>query len=242
LLCAQDKNIFKSSYAQDKIEKRCMPQISRVTRTKQEARSTYNKLSRWYDLMAGDFERRPSNAAIQQLTPNTGESILEIGCGTGQAIVKIGELTDQSGKVFGIDISNGMLAIAQSRVKKTSLQDQVTLLCGDEMQLPFFTGCFDGILISFTLELFDSPEIPLVLAECKRCLRTGGRISVVELSSKHPTFMTGLYDWLHRKFPLFFDCRPIFVQQSLKTAGFHTQSVIDLSMMGLKAELVLGIK
>jgi hypothetical protein len=54
--------------------------------------------------------------------------------------------------------------------------------------------------------------------------------------------MTGLYDWLHRKFPLFFDCRPIFVQQSLKTAGFYTQSVIDLSMMGLKAELVLGIK
>jgi hypothetical protein len=53
--------------------------------------------------------------------------------------------------------------------------------------------------------------------------------------------MTGLYEWLHRKFPLFFDCRPIFVQQSLKTAGFYTQSVIDLSMMGLKADLVLGI-
>jgi demethylmenaquinone methyltransferase/2-methoxy-6-polyprenyl-1,4-benzoquinol methylase len=92
------------------------------------------------------------------------------------------------------------------------------------------------------LELFDSPEIPLVLAECKRCLRTGGRISVVGLSRKHPTFMTGLYEWLHRKFPLFFDCRPIFVQQSLKTAGFHTQSVIDLFMMGLKVELVLAIK
>lgn len=208
---------------------------------RQQTINLYNKLSRWYDLMAGDFERKPRNASIQQLTPNTGESILEIGCGTGQAVVRIAEQVGSSGKVFGVDISNGMLNVAQARVKKMRSGDQVMLLCGDGMKLPFEVGCFDGILISFTLELFDSPEIPLVLAECKRCLRTGGRISVVGLSRKRPNFMTGLYEWLHRKFPLFFDCRPIFVQQSLKTAGFHTQSVIDLSMMGLKAELVLAI-
>jgi demethylmenaquinone methyltransferase/2-methoxy-6-polyprenyl-1,4-benzoquinol methylase len=217
-----------------------MPQISRVTRTKQEARSAYNKLSRWYDLMAGDFERKPRNAAIQQLTPCTGENILEIGCGTGQAIVKMAKIVGQSGKVFGIDISNGMLKIAQARMKKTGTRDQATLLCGDGTWLPFETGSFDGILVSFTLELFDSPEIPLVLAECKRCLRTGGRISVVGLSRKHPNFMIELYEWLHRKFPLFFDCRPIFVQQSLESAGFTIISANDLSMMGLKGELVLA--
>lgn len=217
-----------------------MSQISRVARSKQQARSAYNKLSRWYDLMAGDFERKPRNAAIHQLAPLTGEKVLEIGCGTGQAIVKMAELVGSSGKVFGIDISNGMLTIAQSRVKKTGPGDRVKLLCGDGMQLPFNAGCFDGILISFTIELFDSPEISLVLAECKRCLRTGGRISVVGLSRKQPDFMTGLYEWLHRKFPLFFDCRPIFVQQSLDTAGFKIVSVNDLSMMGLKGELVLA--
>lgn len=208
---------------------------------RQQTINSYNKLSRWYDLMAGDFERKPRNAAIQQLTPDSGEQILEIGCGTGQAMVQIAELIGRSGKIIGIDISNGMLKIAQARLKKMGTRDQGALLCGDGTWLPFEDGSFDGILISFTLELFDSPEIPLVLAECKRCLRTGGRISVVGLSRKRPNFMTGLYEWLHRKFPLFFDCRPIFVQQSLKTAGFHTQSVIDLSMMGLKAELVLAI-
>jgi demethylmenaquinone methyltransferase/2-methoxy-6-polyprenyl-1,4-benzoquinol methylase len=190
--------------------------------------------------MAGDFERKPRNAAIHKLTPNTGESILEIGCGTGQAVVRIAELVGSSGKVFGVDISNGMLAIAHARVKKMRLGDQVALLCGDGMQLPFDAGCFDGILISFTLELFDSPEIPLVLAECKRCLRTGGRISVVGLSNKHPNLMTRLYEWLHSKFPLFFDCRPIFVQHSLEFAGFKILSANDLSMMGLKGELVVA--
>ena len=217
-----------------------MSQISRVTRSKQQARSAYNKLSRWYDLMAGDFERKPRNAAIYQLAPSIGESILEIGCGTGQAVVGIAELVGSSGKVFGVDISSGMLAIAQARVKKMRLGDRVALLCGDGMQLQFDAECFDGILISFALELFDSPEIPLVLAECKRCLRTGGHISVVGLSRKHPNFMTGLYEWLHRKFPRFFDCRPIFVQQSLESAGFQIISASDLSMMCLNGELVLA--
>ena len=217
-----------------------MSQISRVTRTRQQARFAYNKLSRWYDLMAGNFERKLRNAAIHQLAPVIGESILEIGCGPGQAIVKMAELVGPSGKVYGIDISNGMLAITQTRVKKMGVGDQATLLCGDGTCLPFDTGCFDGILISFTLELFDSPEIPLVLAACKRCLREGGRISVVALSLKKHNFLIRLYEWLHRKYPLFFDCRPIFVQQALEAAGFQTQSVIDLSMMGLKAELVSG--
>jgi len=217
-----------------------MSQISRVTRTRQQARSAYNKLSRWYDLMAGDFERKPRNAAIDKLAPGTGEMVLEIGCGTGQAIVRMAELVGRSGKVYGIDISNGMLAITQTRMKKMGVGDQVTLLCADTVQLPFDSGSFDAILVSFTLELFDTPEIPLVLAECKRCLRTGGRICVVGLSRKYPNFMTGLYEGLHSKFPQFFDCRPIFVQQSLEAAGFQTQSFIDLSMMGLKAELVTG--
>jgi demethylmenaquinone methyltransferase/2-methoxy-6-polyprenyl-1,4-benzoquinol methylase len=217
-----------------------MSQISRVTRTRQQARSAYNKLSRWYDLMAGDFERKPRNAAIDKLAPGTGEMVLEIGCGTGQAIVRMAELVGRSGKVYGIDISNGMLAITQTRMKKMGVGDQVTLLCADTVQLPFDSGSFDAILVSFTLELFDTPEIPLVLAECKRCLRTGGRICVVGLSRKYPNFMTGLYESLHSKFPQFFDCRPIFVQQSLEAAGFQTQSFIDFSMMGLKAELVTG--
>jgi demethylmenaquinone methyltransferase/2-methoxy-6-polyprenyl-1,4-benzoquinol methylase len=207
---------------------------------RQQTINSYNKLSRWYDLMAGDFERKPRNSAIQQLTPSTGENILEIGCGTGQAIVKMTELVGQSGKVFGIDISNGMLSIAQARTNKLGLGDQVTLLCGDGMQLPFEAGCFDGILISFILELFDTPEIPLVLSECLRCLRSNGRISVVGLSKKNPNLMTEIYEWFHEKLPAYVDCRPIFVQKELEKAGFQILQTSVISMMGLKSELVLA--
>jgi demethylmenaquinone methyltransferase/2-methoxy-6-polyprenyl-1,4-benzoquinol methylase len=190
--------------------------------------------------MAGDFESKPRDAAIHKLAPGKGEVVLEIGCGTGQAIVKMAEMVGHSGEIFGIDISDRMLGIAQSRVKRMESGDRVRLLCSDGVQIPFKNGVFDAILMSFTLELFDTPEIPMVLAECKRCLRTGGRICVVGLSKKQPNFMTGLYEWFHEKLPLFVDCRPIFVQQALESSGFQTLSANELSMMGLKSELVLA--
>ena len=90
-----------------------MSQISRVTRSTRQSRAAYNKLSPWYDLMAGDFERKPRNAAIQQLAPGIGESILEIGCGTGQAIVKIAELV---GPLLQFRFPETILCIIQTRI------------------------------------------------------------------------------------------------------------------------------
>ncbi|MDO9084863.1 MAG: methyltransferase domain-containing protein [Anaerolineaceae bacterium] len=219
-----------------------MLQISRVTRTRQEARSAYNKLSRWYDLLASGFEGRPRKAAIRLLSPNKGDRVLEIGLGTGNSIGIWADLVGGSDKVYGIDLSNGMLEVAQSRLNKLGIGARVTLICGDALQLPFEADFFDKILISFTLELFDTPEIPHVLAECLRCLHGGGQISVVGLSKKNPNGMTRIYEWFHEKQPAYVDCRPIFVQEELENAGFLILQANDLSMMGLKSELVLAEK
>jgi demethylmenaquinone methyltransferase/2-methoxy-6-polyprenyl-1,4-benzoquinol methylase len=53
--------------------------------------------------------------------------------------------------------------------------------------LPFEKSGIDKILVSFTLELFDTPEIPVVLAECTRALNKDGLISAVALSKKTQT-------------------------------------------------------
>jgi ubiquinone/menaquinone biosynthesis C-methylase UbiE len=67
---------------------------------------------------------------------------------------------------IGFDLSNGMLEVTLFRVNKLDIGEQVILVCGDALQLPFLTESFDKILISFILELFDTPAIPLVLTEC----------------------------------------------------------------------------
>ncbi|MBU4226587.1 MAG: class I SAM-dependent methyltransferase [Chloroflexi bacterium] len=217
--------------------------VSRVTRSKQQAKSTYDRISRWYDLLAGGFESRHRDAGVRKLVPQEGDIVLEIGFGSGHSIVALAELVGVSGKVYGIDISEGMLDITRSRVKEAGVTERVVLECGDAMRLPFDVDLFDGIFISFTLELFDTPEIPLVLSECLRTLRRGGRICVVAMSKKgKPNAMTRLYEWFHQKLPQYVDCRPIFVQESLEGAGFHVLDVTNVSLLGLRGELVLAEK
>lgn len=215
--------------------------VSRVTRSKSQARSTYNRLSRWYDLLAGGFESRFRDAAVDRLAPATGEIVLEIGFGTGHSIVALAGRVGESGKVCGIDLAEGMTEVTHSRVERAGLTDRVILVQGDAVHLPYAAGLFDGVLMAFTLELFDTPEIPLVLAECRRVLRQGGRIAIVALSRKgRPNVITSLYGWAHEKLPRYVDCRPILVQESLQDAGFHILQMDRLSLFGLPVELALA--
>lgn len=215
--------------------------LSRVTRSKEAAKASYDQLSRWYDLLAGRFERKYQDTGLQQLGVKQGERILEIGFGTGYALVALARSVGSSGKVSGIDLSEGMCRVAQERVDKAHLAERVELTCGDAARLPYVAQSFDAVYISFTLELFDTPEIPLVLHECSRVLRDGGRLGVVAMSKRgKATVMTRLYAWAHRKFPRYVDCRPIFVRQALEVAGFYVGDVTALSMWGLPVDIVVG--
>jgi ubiquinone/menaquinone biosynthesis C-methylase UbiE len=215
--------------------------ISRVTRPKEKAKASYNRISRWYDVLAGPFEKKHREAALRKLGAKEGERVLEIGFGTGHCLVTLAHSVGPSGKVYRIDLSEGMRNIAQARLKKAGLSERVVLECGDAAQLPFESGLFDAAFMSFTLELFDTPEIPTVLHECRRVLRSGGRLCVVAMSKKGKAgTLMRLYEWAHRTLPNYVDCRPILAQEALEEAGFQVADAQDRSMWGLQGELVLA--
>ena len=217
--------------------------ISRVTRSKEEAKASYNRISQWYDMLSGLAERKCREAGLQKISAKEGEVVLEIGFGTGNSILALAQSVGNSGKVYGIDISEGMCNITQSRVREAGLSDRVELKCGDAAKLPFEANGYDAIFMSFTLELFDTPEIPMVLRECQRVLRSDGRICVVAMSKKGKTnLMMRLYEWMHRKLPKYVDCRPIFVQEMLEEADFQILDVMEMSMVTLPVEVVLARK
>jgi ubiquinone/menaquinone biosynthesis C-methylase UbiE len=138
-----------------------------------------------------------------------------------------------------------MLSITQKRIKKVKLSDRVELVCSDAANLPFKEDSFKAVFMSFTLELFDTPEIPLVLFECKRVLNKDGRLSVVAMSknkTKKDTFTMRLYEWMHRKLPKYVDCRPIPLQEILKNAGFIVTSQEQFSTWRLPIIVALTKK
>lgn len=217
--------------------------ISRVTRSKAEAQGTYDRISKWYDLLEGIWEKKARYAGLQKLEAKKGESVLEVGFGTGHSIQVLAHSVGKSGRVYGIDLSSRMLHIAQHRVSKARLSETVSLMHGDAEYLPFKAECFDALFLSFTLELFDTPEIPKVISECRRVLRSSGRICIVSLSKMgRSTWMRILYEWGHRSFPKLLDCRPIYVKNVLEDAGFQILDETLMFLVGLPVEIVLACK
>lgn len=219
-----------------------MNNISRVTRSKEEAKAIYDKIARWYDILEGVWEKKAKEASLIKLGVKEGEKVLEIGFGTGHSIVAMAHQVGESGRVYGIDISSRMFQITRALLKTTDLTKRVELVLGDATKLPYETRFFDAVFMSFTLELFDTPEIPVVLGECKRVLRNDGRICIVSLSGTGASSkMRDLYEWGHKKFPRFLDCRPIFVKEALEKAGFRCLDASTASVFWLPVEIVVAV-
>jgi len=217
-----------------------MNDISRVTRPKEAARTAYDRLSRWYDWFASS-EKYFTEIGSRMLNVQAGEKVLEIGFGTGQGLVALAHSAGETGKVYGIDLSEGMFQVAQVKIARAGLSRWVELRLGDAANLPFGDDFFDAIFISFTLELFDTPEIPFVLGECKRVLREDGRLGVVALEKKDCQAIK-IYEWFHARMPALVDCRPIYVRKIIEAAGFELAEASEEAMWGLPVEIVIARK
>lgn len=215
----------------------------RVPRSKSQARASYDRMSRSYDLFAGAFEKRLRNLALDRLGVARDEAVLEIGFGTGHCLLQIAETVGAKGRVHGVDLSAGMLEVSRRRLAQTGLLDRVEMRCGDATELPYADAIFDAAFMSFTLELFDTPEIPIVLSEIKRVLKPNGRLGVVSLSREDGvSTMVRVYEWLHQRLPQYIDCRPIYVDQALKEAGFRIAHSESGGLWGLPAKIAVGMK
>lgn len=218
------------------------PCVLRVFQTKDQTRAFYNKISNVYDLLSERSEAPMRKAGLDLLNPKAGESVLEIGFGTGHTLVSLANAVGPKGKVFGIDLSDKMAKVARENLAKAKLLERAKIRCGDAAQLPFEGSSLDGVFMSFALELFDTPEIPKVLCECKRVLRAGGRIVVVGMSKEAKRDpLLGFYEWTHKHFPNFVDCRPIYVREAMETAGFNIEKAL-IKHMWVPVEIVRGVK
>lgn len=218
------------------------PGVLRVLQSKEETRAFYDKIARVYDLLAEHSEKPVRQAGLRMLAAAPGEKVLEIGFGTGHCLVALARAVGPTGKVFGTDLSEQMVARARARLEKKGLADRVELSPGDATCLPYDPDSLDAVFMSFVLELFDTPEIPVVLGECQRVLKPGGRLVVIGMSRLQPDgVLTEVFEWTHRHFPNLLDCRPILVRQAMEDAGFRIGDAA-IAKMWIPVEIVRGIK
>ncbi len=207
--------------------------------TRERTQQNYDRLSRWYDWFAGS-EKAFIDLGLQMLAVRAGERVLEIGFGTGGALAMLAQQTGDGGLAAGVELSAGMIAAARKRWQAKGEERGAFVVQGDAAALPFPRAAFDALFLSFTLELFADEDIPLVLAECRRVLRPGGRIAVVCLA-KGKTLACYLYEWGHARWPALLDCHPIVARHWLEPAGFCLQAATSETMWGLPVEILLGV-
>lgn len=205
-------------------------------KARQETAIAYTSMSRWYDIFLFS-EKNIGKKAVQLLDPKPGETILEIGYGTGYNILKIAGMIGETGKVFGIDISAGMYTKAQNRLKRNKITNS-KIICGDAINLPYPGNSFDAVFMSFTLELFSEFEITAILNECKRVMKKTGRICIASMAkTEKSNLMLRFYEWLHRKFPKYVDCRPVDLKEIFRKSGFDEIKGIGINAIGLKIKI-----
>ncbi len=209
-------------------------------------RAFYDRISRAYDLIAdaGEHEAREAGEAALGVEP--GQRVLEIGVGTGASLLHLAAATFPGGRVDGLDISPGMLAVAREKLRRHGLEERVELCEGDARDLPYEDGRFDAAFLSFTLELFSDEDVAAVLAEIRRTLKPGGKLGVVSMAlvaeGEPESVLERGYQWMHRHFPHIVDCRPIDVSRTLESAGFKIVQQQCLDMWTMPVAVVVGEK
>jgi SAM-dependent methyltransferase len=123
------------------------------------------------------IERR--NRAVDALlltraAPAAGESVLEVGCGTGATIFLLAKAVGPRGRVAAIDISEPMLSFARRRVSESGLEN-VSLVLADAQTYGFEPAAFDLAISRFGVMFFADPVA--AFANLCAAIKPGGRLA-----------------------------------------------------------------
>jgi len=99
-----------------------------------------------------------------------GQSVLDVACGTGIAARTAADRVGTEGRVTGVDVNDGMLAVARR------LRPDLTWHRADAAALPFPDRSFDAVLCQMALMFF--PDRHRALAEMARVVGPGGTVAV----------------------------------------------------------------
>ncbi|MFB6122664.1 MAG: class I SAM-dependent methyltransferase [Haloferacaceae archaeon] len=143
------------------------------------ARAFYSRWAGPYDLLASHAPGvgRVRAAAVDALDPSPGDTVLELGCGTGANFPALREAVGPEGTVVGVDLTAGMLSRARARIDREGWTN-VHAVRGDASQPPVATA--DAVFASFLVGMLADPDA--AVGTWLDCLEPHGRIALLDLA------------------------------------------------------------
>ncbi len=175
----------------------------------QGVRRLYRKRAKHYDLSAnlyyltGFREFAYRKQAIEMLKLKPGDTVVEIGCGTGLNFAYLQEKVGPTGKIIGVDLTGEMLERAHARCQVNGWRN--VKLVEQDASTFLFPRNIDGVISTFALTLV--PEYHTVISNAATALQPGKRMVLLDLQ---------LPDWP----------RPLVKLGILLTSGFGVNEEI----------------
>lgn len=163
---------------------------------KEQVALMFNNISKTYDFLnhflSLGIDIIWRKKAIKELLKDKPQQILDVATGTGDfAFEAIKILHPQ--KIIGVDISQGMLDVAETKIKKRGLGQVFEVRLGDSEKLLFSDEAFDAVTVAYGVRNFENLE--LGLSDIHRVLKIGGKAVILEFSKPKAFPIKQLYNF-----------------------------------------------
>lgn len=154
--------------------------------------SFYGRWAGLYDVLARRTPRIGTvrNRVVAALDLDPGDTVVEMGCGTGANLPYLRERVGKAGRVIGFDLSPGMLAHAERHVRRQGWRN-VHLGRADAARPPVGQPV-DAVLGTFVIGIFDQPEA-VVSAWCRLCTGRIALLDAVPSDRRGASLLNGLF-------------------------------------------------
>lgn len=177
--------------------------------TKNEARDLYRKRAKRYDLstqiypLFGFKMNQYRQDTISALALKPGDTVVELGCGTGLNFTYAQRVIGPTGKIIGVDLTDAMLDVARGRVVRERWTN-VELIQADLARWQFPVRV-SGVYSTFALTLV--PEYDMVIERASRALKPEGRLAVLDFKEPAgwPAWLVRFAAWLNKPFGVSLD-------------------------------------
>ena len=164
----------------------------------------FQTISKRYDVMNSviSFQRHKAwrKDTMRLMDVQKGASALDVCCGTADWTIAMADAVGKSGSAIGLDFSENMLEVGHVKVNEKR-KENVTLIHGNAMNLPFEDNSFDYVTIGFGLR--NVPDYNQVIKEMYRVVKPGGQVVCLETSQPTiPVFKQVYYSYFKHVMPV----------------------------------------